>query len=384
MATTIFHTPIKLVFGDGTVNKVGEEAARLGKKALVVIGGSSVKKSGLLDKILADLKANGVDAVVFEGVTPNPRSTTVDEAARVAANNNVDLIIGVGGGSVMDASKAIKLAYSGGRPIFEYYTAKSDPRQVKAKAELMLVCTMAATGSEFNNGAVVTDWATHEKRFISVPIYWPAVSIVDPALTLSMPVQQLAKGGVDIFLHVVENYITQGDGAPMADALREALMKIVVQYLPPSVKDPTNLDVRTNLSWAAALACSQIISLGGGAGYRPIHLIQHPLSAYFDVHHGDGLSALFPAWLRQNMPLRADRIAKVGKNVFGVDSDPVGAIEKWLDSVGMKITLKQLGVTEDKFQEMAENALVTARGLLAKDPIHNTAEAIVGLYRASY
>ncbi|MBN1152337.1 MAG: iron-containing alcohol dehydrogenase [Dehalococcoidia bacterium] len=384
MATTIFHTPIKLLFGEGTVEKVGEEAARLGKKALVVIGGSSARKSGLLDKIIADLKTNGVESVVFDGITPNPRSSTVDEGARIAASNNVDLIIGVGGGSVMDASKAIKLAYSGGRPVFEYYTGASDPKAVKPKAELILVCTMAATGSEFNNGAVITNWDTHEKRFIGVPIYYPAVSIVDPALTLSMPVGQLAKGGVDIFLHVVENYITQGDGAPMADALREALMKVVVEWLPPSVKEPTNLLARTNLSWAATLACSQIITLGGGAGYRPIHLMEHPVSGYLDVAHGDGLSALLPAWLRQSMPLRGDRIAKVGKNVFGVDSDPVGAVDRWLESVGMKITLKQLGVTEDKFEIMAKAALETSRGLLAKDPIHNSVESIVGLYRAAY
>lgn len=384
MATTIFHTPIKLVFGDGTVDKVGEEASRLGKKALIVIGGSSVRKSGLLDKVLADLKAHGVEAVVFDGITPNPRSSTVDEGARVALSHNVDLIIGIGGGSVMDASKAIKLAYSGGRPIYEYYTGESDPKGVKAKAELMLVCTMAATGSEFNNGAVITNWETHEKRFIGVPIYYPAVSIVDPALTLSMPVAQLAKGGVDIFMHVVENYITQGDGAPMADALREAIMKVVVEWLPPSVKDPSNLAARTNLSWASTLACSQIITLGGGAGYRPIHLIEHPVSGYLDVAHGDGLSALLPAWLRQNMALRGDRIARVGRSVFGVDHDPIGAIEKWLDSVGMKITLKQLGVTEDKFETMAKAALETSRGLLVKDPIHNSVESIVGLYRAAY
>jgi len=384
MATTIFHNPIKLVFGEGTVDKVGEEAALLGKHALVVIGGSSAKKTGLLDKVLADLKAHGIATTVFDGVTPNPRSSTIDEGARVAVKNNVDLIIGVGGGSVMDASKAIRLAYSGGRPIFEYYTGAADSKTVTSKAALMLVCTMAATGSEFNNGAVVTNWDTHEKRFILAPLYYPSVSIVDPALTLSMPVAQLAKGGVDIFMHVVENYITHQGGAPMADALREAIMKVVVEWLPLSVKDPSNLEARANLSWASTLACSQIITLGGGAGYRPIHLIEHPVSGYFDVSHGDGLSALLPAWLRQSMDVRGDRIAKVGRNVFGVEKDAVGAIEKWLDSVGMKITLRQLGVTEDKFEAMAKTALDTSRGLLAKDAVHNSVESIAGLYRAAY
>jgi alcohol dehydrogenase YqhD (iron-dependent ADH family) len=384
MAPTIFQTPIKLVFGEGTVDKVGEEAALLGKRALVVIGGSSARKTGLLDKVLADLKAHGVESTVFEGVTPNPRSSTVDEGAKVAAQHKVDLIIGLGGGSVMDASKALKLAYSGGRPVFEYYTGAADAKTVTSKAALMLVCTMAATGSEFNNWAVVTDWKTHEKRAIGAPIYYPSTSIVDPALTLSMPVKQVAKGGVDIFLHVMENYITHQDGAPMADGIREAIMKVAVDWLPKSVKNPSDLEARTNLSWASTLACSQAIALGGGVGYRPIHLIEHPISGYFDVSHGDGLSALLPPWLRQSIGVRGDRIGRLGKNVFGVQKDTVGAVEAWLDSCDMKITLKQIGVTEDKFDIMAQAALETSRGLLAKDAVHNSVESIAGLYRAAF
>lgn len=383
MATTVFQTPIKLVFGEGTVEKVGEEAALLGKRALVVIGGSSAKKSGLLDKVLADLKSHGVEASIFEGITPNPRSSTIDEGARVADKHKADLIIGLGGGSVMDAAKALTLAYSGGRPVFEYYKGTADPKLVKPKAALLLVCTMAATGSEFNNWAVVTDWETHEKRAIGTPIF-PATSIVDPVLTLSMPVEQVAKGGVDIFLHVMENYITHTGGAPMADALREAIMKTAVEWLPPSVKDPSNIQARSCLSWASTLACSQVIALGGGLGYRPIHLIEHPISGYFDVSHGDGLSALLPPWLRQSMDIRGDRIARVGKNVFGVDRDAVGAVEKWLDSVGMKFGLRKLGVTEDKFEAMAQTAIETSRGFLAKDAVHNSVETIAALYRAAY
>ncbi len=383
MATITFYTPTKLVVGEGTVSKAGEEAALLGKRALIVTGGSSAKKSGLLDKVIADLKAHGIEAAVFSGVTPNPRSSTVDEGAKAAADYKADLIIGLGGGSAMDAAKAIRLAYSSGRPVWEFYLG-ADSRGIAPRAALLLVCTMAATGSEFNNGAVVTNWDTHEKRFIASPVYYPSTSIVDPALTMSMPVKQLAKGGVDIFLHVMENYVTHLEGAPLADGIREAIMKVVVEWLPPSVKDPSNLAARTNLSWASTLACSQIITLGGGLGFRPIHLIEHPVSGYFDASHGDGLSALLPAWLRQSMPVRGERIARLGKNVFGVQKDPVGAVEKWLDSVGMKLSLKQLGVTEDKIPVMAQAALDTSRGLLAKDPIHNSVESIAGLYRAAF
>lgn len=384
MATTIFQTPVKLVFGVGTVEKVGEEAAKLGKNALIVIGGSSAKKTGLLDKVIADLKANGVQSSVFEGITPNPRSEDIDRGAKLAAENNVDLIVGLGGGSVMDASKALKLAYSSGQPIFDFHSGKADAKNVAEKAALMLVPTMAATGSEFNNWAVVTDWATHEKRAIGTPLYYPATSVVDPALTLSMPVGQVAKGGVDIFLHVMENYITHAGGAPLADGIREAIMKVAVEWLPVSVKNMQDVEARTNLSWASSLACSQTITLGGGMGNRPIHLIEHAVSAMYDVAHGDGLSALLPAWLRQSMPVRGDRIAKMAKNVFGATSDPVGAVEAWLDSVDMLVTLGKIGVDDDQFEAMAQNALDTSRGILAKDAVHNNVETIAALYKEAY
>jgi len=384
MATTVFHTPIKLVFGAGTVEKVGQEAALLGKHALIVIGGSSAKKTGLLDRVVKDLNANGVDSVVFEGITPNPRANDVDRAAKLAAENNVDLIIGLGGGSVMDAAKAIKLAYSSGQPVFDFYRGTASTKGIQPKAELLLVPTMAATGSEFNSFAVVTEWDSHEKRAIAPPFFFPSTSVVDPELTLSMPVGQVAKGGLDIFLHVMENYVTHTEGAPMADGIRESIMKVAVEWLPVSVKNPQDLEARTNLSWASTLACSQIIALGGGAGYRPIHLMEHPISGMFDVAHGDGLAALLPAWLNQSMSVRGDRIAALGKNVFGVSTDPVGAVEKWLESIHMKTTLSQLGVDEDQFEAMAENAMETSRGLLTKDAIHNNVEAIAGLYQAAY
>jgi len=383
MATTVFQTPIKLVFGAGTVAKAGEEAALLGKRALIVVGGSSAKKTGLLDKISADLKSHGVDVSVYEGITPNPRASDIDAGAKAAAAKKIDLIIGLGGGSVMDASKALRLAYSSGRPVFDFYTGAADAKTVTAKAALMLIPTMAATGSEFNNWAVVTDWQVHEKRAIGVPIYYPSTSIVDPALTLTMPVAQVAKGGVDIFLHVMENYITHEGGTPMADALREAIMKVAVDWLPVSVKNLQDVDARTNLSWASTLACSQAITLGGGAGYRPIHLIEHPISGYFDVAHGDGLSALLPAWLRQSMAVRGARIDKMAKNVFGASGDPVAAVEAWLSAVGMNVKLCKLGVNEDKFEAMAQTALDTSRGLLAKDPVHNSVATITALYRAA-
>ena len=161
-------------------------------------------------------------------------------------------------------------------------------------------------------------------------------------------------------------------------------MKVAVEWLPVSIKNTQDVEARTNLSWASTLACSQTITLGGGMGYRPIHLIEHAVSGMYDVPHGDGLAALLPAWLRQCMSVRGDRIAKIGKNVFGATSDPVGAVEAWLDSVGMKVTLGQLGIDDDQFEAMAQNALDTSRGFLAGDAVHNSVETIAALYKEAY
>jgi hypothetical protein len=161
-------------------------------------------------------------------------------------------------------------------------------------------------------------------------------------------------------------------------------MKTVVDYLPPAVKNPSNLEARTNLSWAATLACSEFINLGGATGTRPVHLMGHPVSGYFDIAHGDSLSALLPSWLRQSMAIRGAQIARMGKNLFGVDTDPVGALERWLESVGMRLTLRELGAKDDSFEVLAKLALETSHGILIKDPIHNSVEAIVGLYKAAF
>jgi len=382
MATT-FHLPTKIIFGAGTVSRLGSEASGLGKRALLVTGGSSARKSGLLDRATKDLQANGVEAFLLDKVTPNPRTSTVNEGAEMAREKDIDLIIALGGGSAMDAAKGVRLSVSGGRPVWDYHMLVVDAKVVKPTLGLMMVPTMAATGSEANNFAVLTDWETHEKRAIAVPAYFPDVSIVDPELTLTVPVGGTAKGGVDIFLHVAENYITAPERAPLTDGIREAIMKVVVNALPRALAKLDDIEARTDLSWASSVACSPFISLGGGTGYRPMHLIQHALGGYYDMPHGDGLAAVLPSWLRYMLPLRKERVEALGRNVFG-DADTVAAVGKWLDKVGMKTNLKSLGVKPEEFEAIADNALRTSRGLLAKDPVPYTVESIAGIYRDAY
>jgi len=207
MAIT-FYLPTKLIFGTGSVATLGTEAKELGKRAMIVTGGHSARKTGLLDKVTRDLGNNGLDILIFDEVTPNPRASTVDEGAKMARQKSIDLIIGLGGGSAMDAAKGIKLASAGNKPIWDYYTGVADTKAVGQVIPLMLVPTIAATGSEFDAFAVLTNWENHEKRALLTPQYFPDISIVDPDLTITAPAKLTARGGLDIFLHVAECYIT--------------------------------------------------------------------------------------------------------------------------------------------------------------------------------
>lgn len=382
MAIT-FYLPTKLIFGSGSVAELGAEAKKLGKRAMLVTGLQSARKTGLLAKVTRDLENNGLEVFVFDKVMPNPRASVVDEGADIVRRKDADLIIGLGGGSAMDAAKGIRLASAGDRPIWDYYTGAADTKAVGQVIPLMLVPTIAATGSEFDAFSVITNWENHEKRALLTPHYFANVSIVDPELTVTLPLKLTAAGGVDIFLHVAENYITTKSPTAFSDGIMETIMRVAVETLPQALAKLNDVEARTKLSWASTVACSQAITLGGSIGYRTLHLIEHALSGCYDVTHGDGLAALLPAWMRYTLPVRKERFSSLGRNVFG-EEEGVAAIEKWLDKVGMKLNLRTLGVAPEDFEDIADNALRTSRGLLSKHPNLLDAAAIVQIFKDSY
>ena len=293
-----FLLPTKILFGVGAFNQLGKEANKLGKKAIIVTGSSSMRKTGVLDKVVKDLNANGVTTVVFDRVESNPRAATVDEGTRLARKEQVDLVIGLGGGSAMDAAKSIAVASSGTAPVWDYFSGKAEP---KGALPILLVPTVAATGSESNNSAVVTNWETHDKKGIAGRFMQAKVSIVDPQLTLTVPAKPTAQGGVDIFCHVVEQYLTTSDPSDVTDGIVETVMRVAVQYLPRVLAKLDDLKARTELSWASTIARSNLAQLGGGieAGYLTLHEIEHAVSGYYDIAHGDGLATLMPAWQKK-------------------------------------------------------------------------------------
>jgi len=380
MAVSRFYIPTRFIIGEGGLSQLGKETARLGKVALLVTGSSSMRSTGLLDRAVGDLEANGVTAIIFDRVEPNPRTSTVDAAAKIARDNRAEVIIGLGGGSVMDASKCIALAAAEGEPIFAYYEGKANSK-IKA-LPIVVVPTVAASGSEANNGAVITNWETHEKVVVMHPSTYPTLSIIDPALNLTVPAKTTAQGGVDIFCHLAEAYVTAHQSTLINDGLRESCMRTVVEALPRVLARLDDIEGRSNLTWASTIACSQFAGLGGGTGVMTLHGMEHPLSALYDMAHGDGLAALLIEWMKYTQPARSDRVKKLGQNVFG-DNDGITATQSWLARIGMDGRLRSLGVKEADFEALADNALRTALWLQFH-PVKLDREAIVAIYKKSF
>lgn len=359
---------------------MGIEAAKLGRKAILVTGKSSLCKTGVIDRVINDLKNNGVETFIYNRIEPNPRVTTVDEGAKLVREDGIGLVIGIGGGSAMDAAKGIVIASSGTRSVWDYINKNIEAGEIVPK--LILIPTVAASGSEANSGAVITNWQTHEKCVLNSPHIYPKISIVDPELTLTLPTKTTVQGGVDIFCHLVEPYITAEIPTPLTDAIVEATLRLVVEYLPRILAKPDDIYARSQLSWASTIACSPFISLGGGDGAMTLHGIEHPLSGYYDIAHGDGLAALILAWMRYTNPVRKERFKFLGRNVFNQPDGIIGT-KRWLEKIGMIINLSELCIEPQRIGEMADCAARTA-SWLKKHPNILDIKNITKIYRDSY
>jgi alcohol dehydrogenase YqhD (iron-dependent ADH family) len=375
---TEFYMPLKVIIGEGSINRLGEEAKDIGNRALIVTY-PDIRKVGMLDKIIAELNKNGVVTLIFEEVEPNPRSTTIDKGAEIARKEKVDLVIGLGGGSAMDSAKGIATASTGIAPIWDYVMRKA---QVSAPAPAIIqIPTLAGTGSELNQVAVITNWQTHDKNVFFSPAALARVSIVDPALTISVPRRQTASGGADTFSHLVEYYLMPDFRLPLNDAFREAVMRTVVEFLPKALVKPDDIEARTQLSWASTIAMSNLARLGGTVGSMTCHNIEHAVSAYYDITHGEGLAALLPAWMRHIEPVRKQRLDMLGKNVFG-KSDGIKATEEWFKEVGVNFKLTDLGCEKERADEIAEITL-RSEAMLAAHPRPLDKAAVAQIYRDS-
>ena len=362
-----FRNATKVVFGPGSLSRLGAEASAVGRRALVVIGGGSVRRSGALDRALASLAGAGVDAAVFEGVEPNPRLSTVLRGADAARAAGADLVVALGGGSVMDAAKVMAACvHYDGDPWAMMYVGAREPRLPSRALPIVTVPTLAATGSETNDGAVITNVATREKSYVAADCLAPAVAVVDPELTVGVPPDQTAYGVSDIICHVTESWLNARGETPLQDRMAEAVVATAIEWGPRAVRDGRDVEARTHLQLASIVALNGWVQAGTNAPF-PVHAIEHVLSAHHDIPHGAGLAVVNPAWMRFVAPRRPARFVAFATRLFGVRAagpddveaaiEGIDRFESFLKSIGCPTRLEAAGCRSDLVPAYAADAV---------------------------
>lgn len=369
-----YNLPVNLIFGRGRADKIGEVVAEYGRKALVVTGTGSTKKSGLLDRTLAGLMQNGVKYSVFDKVTQNPLTTTVYAGAELAKKDGCDMVLGVGGGSIMDAAKAIAFCCVNNGDISDYIFGR---KQGKGALPIILMPTTCGTGSEGNQIAVLTNPETKDKKALYTMQILPSASVVDPDVMTTMPKHVLSSVGFDAFTHALEAY-TSKKANPFTDIQSLLAIRLITANLPKLMNDYDNPDAWEAVSLASTLGGMVI----GVAGVSAAHGMEHPASGLKNIVHGRGLAALTPSIVERLSPALPDKFAEVSKLLGGKDEkDCAEGIRKFLRSVELEVKLGDLGITADDVEWMTENCMRISNGNLNNAPIVFSRDQISEIYR---
>ncbi len=376
-----FENPTRLVFGAGSLSQLGEAVRAYGIKALLVTGGGSVKRNGTFERAVASLNASGVSVVECSGVEPNPRLSTVVRGAEIARNEGCDVVIGLGGGSTMDAAKVMAAAvFYEGDP-WEMIAHGQENRNLPTRAlPIITVPTLAATGSEMNAGAVITNEKTTEKSFVIAKCLFPKVAVVDPELTVSVPPDQTAFGICDLITHVTESYFNGVDGTPIQDRFAEGVILTAMEWGPKAIADGNNPEARAQVQWASVVALNGWVQVGSAAAY-PVHMIEHVLSAHHDIAHGAGLAVVNPAWMRFAAESRPARFAQFAQRIFGLAlqhpedaeaaKEGIERFEAFLRSIGCPTRLSELKIGDSLLGRYAQDTvriIHNSEGLLPGRP----------------
>ena len=360
MNNFVYQIPTEVFFGKGQIANLGRAVRQYSGKVLLVYGGGSIKRSGLYDEVQAVCKEYGITAVELAGVEPNPRLETVRAGVELCKKHALDGILAVGGGSVIDCAKVIS---AGAKYNGDAWDLVLNGSLVKETLPLFTVVTIAATGSEMDRFAVISNMATNEKIGSFSPLYYPKVSILDPAYTFSVPKNQTAAGTADIMSHVIDRYFHNVPTAYLQDRLAEAILKTCIHYGPIAYAEPENYEARANLMWASSLAIDNITWRGSEVA-PTLHPMEHELSAFYDITHGVGLAILTPHWMKYILSdSTVDKFAIYGINVWGIDAgqDRYDIARQAIDktaafyaSMDIPATLREVGINDEKIGLMAE------------------------------
>ena len=358
-----YMTPTRLIFGRDAIAKLPEVMTQFGKKILLTYGGGSIKKIGLYQKVLEILK--GYDIVELPGIQPNPKyDPSVLDGVRLCKEHNVDVILSVGGGSVLDCSKAIAAGAKYDGDPWDLISYK-----VKAKAALPIVdiLTLAATGSEYDCGGVISRTETNDKIGYIDPLLFPVVSILDPVYTFTVSKKQTAAGIADAMNHTIEQYFVE-DSTLLNDGFCESMLRSLMTNGRKCLENPEDYTARAEMMLACTYGCNGILALGNSYSGWPCHGIEHALSAYYDITHGEGLAIITPRWMRHILSERTmDRFVKYGINVFGIDptlpkqeiaGKAIDATYEFFKSINIPMHLREVGIDESRIDEMAHHIAV--------------------------
>ena len=358
-----YMTPTRLIFGRDAIAKLPEVMTRFGKKILLTYGGGSIKKIGLYQKVLEML--NGYDIVELPGIQPNPKyDPSVLDGVRLCKEHNVDVILSVGGGSVLDCSKAIAAGAKYDGDPWDLISYK-----VKAKAALPIVdiLTLAATGSEYDCGGVISRTETNDKIGYIDPLLFPVVSILDPVYTFTVSKKQTAAGIADAMNHTIEQYFVE-DSTLLNDGFCESMLRSLMTNGRKCLENPEDYTARAEMMLACTYGCNGILALGNSYSGWPCHGIEHALSAYYDITHGEGLAIITPRWMRHILSERTmDRFVKYGINVFGIDptlpkqeiaKKAIDATYEFFESINIPMHLREVGIDDSRIDEMAHHIAV--------------------------
>lgn len=358
-----YMTPTRLIFGRDAIAKLPEVMTQFGKKILLTYGGGSIKKIGLYQKVLEMLK--GYDIVELPGIQPNPKyDPSVLDGVRLCKEHNVDVILSVGGGSVLDCSKAIAAGAKYDGDPWDLISYK-----VKAKAALPIVdiLTLAATGSEYDCGGVISRTETNDKIGYIDPLLFPVVSILDPVYTFTVSKKQTAAGIADAMNHTIEQYFVE-DSTLLNDGFCESMLRSLMTNGRKCLENPEDYTARAEMMLACTYGCNGILALGNSYSGWPCHGIEHALSAYYDITHGEGLAIITQRWMRHILSERTmDRFVKYGINVFGIDptlpkqeiaGKAIDATYEFFQSINIPMHLREVGIDESRIDEMAHHIAV--------------------------
>ena len=370
MKNFTFSLPTKVVFGKDAHLNVGSEIKNCGgTKALLHYGGSSAKKSGLIDQVCQHLKEENIECVQLGGVVPNPRLSLVNQGIELCKQEKIDFILAIGGGSVIDSAKAIALALANDCDPWDMFDRLVTP---KACLPLGVILTIAASGSETSKSSIITNEDGWQKRGYANDLMRPKFALLNPELTYSLPMKQTVYGVVDIMMHTMERYFTAVKNVDLTDAMCEALLKTVIKHGKIVVNDPNNYDTRAELMWAGSISHNDLLETGRVGDYA-VHQLEHELGGMFDVDHAAGLSAIWASWARFVYKADVARFVQYAVNVWNCDMDfqnpentalqGIKASEEFFASLGMPISLKELlaekginEITEEQMREMAQKS----------------------------